>query len=75
MKNTFLCIFFTFFLNTNLAFGDDSADWLKEEIDKILISYQNVDLPNENRFLMIELKTKPQKPEILTESEISLLKI
>ena len=54
MKNTFLCIFFTFFLNINLAFGDDSADWLKEEIDKILISYQNVDLPNENRFLMIE---------------------
>ena len=27
---------------------------VKSEIDKILISYQNNDLPNENRFLMIE---------------------
>ena len=54
MRNTFLCIFFIFFLDINLAFGDDSSDWLKKEIDKILISYQNVDLPNENRFLMIE---------------------
>tara|TARA_B100000674_G_scaffold405329_1_gene352059 strand:+ start:39 stop:644 length:606 start_codon:yes stop_codon:yes gene_type:complete len=54
MKNNFLFIFFIFFLDINLAFGDDSSDWLKKEIDKILISYQNVDLPNENRFLMIE---------------------
>ena len=54
MKSNFLFIFFIFFLDINLAFGDDSSDWLKKEIDKILISYQNVDLPNENRFLMIE---------------------
>ena len=30
------------------------TDWLRKEIDKILVSYQNNDLPNENRFLMIE---------------------
>ena len=40
----FLCIFFTFFLNTNLAFGDDSADWLKEEIDKIETGNSNINI-------------------------------
>ena len=34
--------------------ADEPSKWLKTEIDKILISYQNNDLPNENRFLMIE---------------------
>ena len=34
--------------------ADEPSKWLKTEIDKILISYQNTDLPNENRFLMIE---------------------
>ena len=29
-------------------------NWLKNEIDKIIFAYQNDNLPNENRFLMIE---------------------
>ena len=44
-----LIIFFS-----NQVFSDEASDWLKVEIDKILIAYQNNDLPNENRFLMIE---------------------
>ena len=53
-ENTFLFNFFTFiFITTNLQ-ADEPSVWLKSEIDKILISYQNNDLPNENRFLMIE---------------------
>ena len=36
------------------AFADDARSWLKTEIDKIIYAYQNNDLPNENRFLMIE---------------------
>ncbi len=46
-------IFIIFFSNIILA-NDDPSIWLKNEIDKILIAYQNNDLPNENRFLMIE---------------------
>ena len=40
-------------ISFNLYAGE-AEDWLKKEIDKIIISYQNPDLPNENRFLMIE---------------------
>ena len=40
--------------NGNKLFADEPSSWLKNEIDKILISYQSSDLPNENRFLMIE---------------------
>ena len=36
------------------AFADNARSWLKTEIDKIIYAYQNNDLPNENRFLMIE---------------------
>ena len=39
---------------SNTSFADEPSNWLKNEIDKILIAYQNPDLPNENRFLMIE---------------------
>ncbi len=54
MKILFYLIFSTFtFITTNLQ-ADEPSVWLKSEIDKILISYQNNDLPNENRFLMIE---------------------
>tara|TARA_B100000886_G_scaffold229476_1_gene160048 strand:- start:396 stop:998 length:603 start_codon:yes stop_codon:yes gene_type:complete len=45
-------LFLLFSLNT--SFADEPSNWLKNEIDKILIAYQNSDLPNENRFLMIE---------------------
>ena len=41
----------TFPLN---AFADDAKNWLKTEIDKIIYAYQNNDLPNENKFLMVE---------------------
>ena len=41
-------------LYSNQLYADDASQWLKTEIDKILIAYQNNDLPNENRFLMIE---------------------
>ena len=40
--------------NSSKTYAEEASDWLKIEIDKILISYQNNDLPNENRFLMIE---------------------
>ena len=49
----FVIIFFIFFYNVNV-YANEASQWLKKEIDKILISYQNPDLPNENRFLMIE---------------------
>ena len=54
MKILFYLIVSTLtFITTNLH-ADEPSIWLKSEIDKILISYQNNDLPNENRFLMIE---------------------
>ena len=49
----FVIIFFIFFYNINLH-ANEASKWLKKEINKILISYQDPDLPNENRFLMIE---------------------
>ena len=49
----FVIIFFIIFYNINLH-ANEASKWLKKEIDKILISYQDPDLPNENRFLMIE---------------------
>ena len=36
------------------AKANEAKSWLKKEIDKIIYAYQNEDLPNENRFLMIE---------------------
>ncbi len=49
-----LIVLLIFLLNSNYVIADEPSVWLKGEIDKILISYQNNDLPNENRFLMIE---------------------
>ena len=54
MKITYILIFFFFSLIPNQLIADETSKWLKNEIDKILISYQSDDLPNENRFLMIE---------------------
>ena len=34
--------------------ANETNSWLKKEIDKIIYAYQNDDLPNENKFLMIE---------------------
>ena len=50
-------LFLIFLLSSLSSFSllaDEPSKWLKKEIDKILISYQSIDLPNENRFLMIE---------------------
>ena len=54
MKITYIFIFLFFSLIPNQLLADETSKWLKNEIDKILISYQSNDLPNENRFLMIE---------------------
>ena len=54
MKNICFFLFSIIFIYTSQIKADETSDWLKKEIDKILISYQNEDLPNENRFLMIE---------------------
>ena len=43
------CIF-----SSSAILGDEASNWLKKEIDIILSSYQNENLPNENRFLLVE---------------------
>ena len=55
MKNIYIFLFSIIISSSSFQVNaDETSDWLKKEIDKILISYQNQDLPNENRFLMIE---------------------
>ena len=54
MKYISLLFFFFVLITTKHTLADEPSNWLKSEIDKILISYQSNDLPNENRFLMIE---------------------
>ena len=49
----FFVFFYIFFLSSTI-FGDEASNWLKKEIDIILSSYQNENLPNENKFLMVE---------------------
>ena len=49
----FFVFFYCIFLNTYVL-GDEATNWLKKEIDIILNSYQNENLPNENKFLMVE---------------------
>ena len=34
--------------------ASEASNWLKQEVDKILVAYQDPNLPNENRFLLIE---------------------
>jgi len=54
MRYLNLFFFLLLFFYSNQSIADEPSKWLKSEIDKILISYQKNDLPNENRFLMIE---------------------
>ena len=49
-----ILIFLIIFAIPLNVFADEAKDWLKVEIDKIIYAYQNNDLPNENKFLMIE---------------------
>ena len=46
---TFIIILIPFNLNAS-----DAKNWLDKEISKIISSYQNDSLPNENKFLLIE---------------------
>ena len=54
MKIFGITILLILLFSSNTSFADEPSNWLKNEINKILIAYQNSDLPNENRFLMIE---------------------
>ena len=54
MRNSNLFVFFIFFILSSSVLGDGASDWLKKEIDIILSAYNNENLPNENRFLMVE---------------------
>ena len=54
IKKIIFSFYIIIFLISNQALSDEASNWLKTEIDKILVSYQKSDLPNENRFLMIE---------------------
>ena len=49
----FLVFIFIILLSLSLK-ASEASDWLKQEVDKILIAYQDPNLPNENRFLLIE---------------------
>ena len=53
MKIKLFIFFFIIFISKNL-YSDETADWLKREIDIILEAYKNQNLSNENRFLLIE---------------------
>ena len=53
MKFNLIIFFFIIFISKNL-YSDETLDWLKKEIDLILEAYQNQNLSNENRFLLIE---------------------
>ena len=44
---------FLIFISFN-AKADEAKIWLNKEIDIIISAYQNNDLPNENKFLMVE---------------------
>ena len=49
----FLSFLFVLFVSYN-ANANDAKNWLDREINIIISAYQNSDLPNENKFLMIE---------------------
>ena len=54
MKFLKIFLFFYFLLSSTTILGDEASNWLKKEIDTILKLYQNENLPNENRFLIVE---------------------
>ena len=41
-------------MNVKNLYADETAEWLKREIDIILEAYKNQNLSNENRFLLVE---------------------
>jgi len=46
-------LFFLIFTSFNVK-ANEAKNWLNKEIDIIISAYQNTDLPNENKFLMVE---------------------
>ena len=54
MKISIFIFYFIFIIISSPLYGNEVTDWLKKEIDIILNAYQNENLPNENRFLMVE---------------------
>ena len=54
MKLTNVLIFFYLILSSSILLGNEVSNWLKKEIDIILQAYQNENLSNEDRFLLIE---------------------
>ena len=54
MKLIKIIFFLSFIFITFNSYGSEASNWLKKEIDKIIVSYQDPGLPNENRFLLIE---------------------
>ena len=44
---------FLIFISFNVK-ANEAKNWLNKEIDIIISAYQNTDLPNENKFLMVE---------------------
>ena len=55
MINLIRFIVFIFIITLSLSLkASEASNWLKQEVDKILIAYQDPNLPNENRFLLIE---------------------
>ena len=49
----FLVFIFIIVLSLSLK-ASEASNWLRQEVDKILVAYQDPNLPNENRFLLIE---------------------
>ena len=48
-------ILFVFLIFTSFNVkANEAKNWLNKEIDIIISAYQNTDLPNENKFLMVE---------------------
>ena len=48
-----ILFFFLIFLSFNTN-ANEAKNWLNQEIDIIISAYKNTDLPNENKFLMVE---------------------
>ena len=54
MRSVKIFLFLFIFIFATNANSNEAKIWLNGEIDIIISAYQNVDLPNENKFLMIE---------------------
>ena len=53
MNQIKILFFFLIFISFNVK-ANEAKNWLNKEIDIIIAAYQNNNLPNENKFLMVE---------------------